>query len=483
MCSLLLSAILLYLFLSRQASPPAVAAIFEKAPSDIRKSVLNTRPSIALPTSDQARYVAYYPHGSFHTQRLALENALTLCRILDRTLLLPPLWIGRSPRWWSGAALRYGLGNSSKAALEHCRDAPPGKMPTMCAGHDQWSQVGWDWMVELEMADVNWVDRWDLSDEWLERPIADGGLGITKDEVYRVTEDKLHDVQITDTASEPIKPYTSVRTLVSMSDLPHRLIHFDSLSGSNRLHLDNDPLLNLRQEIKGSIVVSSSLILNTAKKVSRLLGSSYVAIDARVDGVFEKDAGRNMRASWWELGRRLDIKDSDLEDTEREVWGRCPGWRKSVTGDPDGAYPLPPDRLMDDALASARAARDTPNLPTSQAKLQCARLKHSKTASLPFNTPIFITSSTEEQRTNPALRLFYSTYPCLFTLSTTEIAEVVAQETGVNTVNDLDDYVLSPWLRDWVGSEAAVRGVELVGTNGSAWGKWAEEMVQPIAKQ
>lgn len=370
--------------------------------------------------------------------------------------------------------------------MEHCRDAPPGKIPTMCAGHDQWTQVGWDWMVEVEMADVQWVDRWDFSDEWLERSTAEGGLGVPKDQVYRVIEDKLHDVQFTDTATDTTPPYTELKTLVSISDLPHRVIHFDSLSGSNRLLLESEQLLNLRQEIKGSVVVSNSLILKTAKKVSKLLGPNYVAIDARVDGAFEVEAGRNMRASWWELGRRLGMKDVILEEVEREVWSRSPGWRKSVTGDHDAMYPSPPGRLMDNALESARAARDIPKLPISSispALIQCPRLTHSRTALLPFNAPLFITSSADEPRSNPALRLFYSTYPCLFTLKTSEIAQVIEEDIGSDTINELDDVLLTPWLKEWVGLETAVRGSELVGTNGSAWGKWAEEMVQPIAKQ
>lgn len=353
----------------------------------------------------------------------------------------------------------------------------------MCRGHEEWTQVGWDWMVELEMADVDWVDRWEFSDEWLERSIQEGGLGISKADTYRITEDRLHEVQIADTALEPVAPYTKLRSLASLSDIQHRLIHFDSLAGSNRVLLQGESLLGLRHEIKGSIVISNPLILDTAIKASKLLGPSYASIDARIDGPFETSAGINMRASWWELGRRLGMNDQVLEEAEREVWRRSPGWRKSVTGDHDAVYMDPPGRLMDDALESARAQRDIPKIPASQAQIACPRLKHSKSTLLPFNTPLFLTSSSEEQRSQPALRLFYSTYPCLFTLSTPEISEVVSKAIGSNTVNELDEYVLSPWLRDWVGLEIAVRGSELVGTNGSAWGKWAEEMVQPIAKQ
>jgi hypothetical protein len=52
-------------------------------------------------------------------------------------------------------------------------------------------------------------------------------------------------------------------------------------------------------------------------------------------------------------------------------------------------------------------------------------------------------------------------------------------EKGV--ANGLDGYAMSGWVEKFIGWEVAARSKELVGTNGTAWGKWAEEMVQPIA--
>jgi len=35
------------------------------------------------------KFLSYLPHSGFHNQRIALENALVLARLLNRTLLVP----------------------------------------------------------------------------------------------------------------------------------------------------------------------------------------------------------------------------------------------------------------------------------------------------------------------------------------------------------------------------------------------------------
>ncbi|GAA5903202.1 hypothetical protein JCM8208_002236 [Rhodotorula glutinis] len=41
-----------------------------------------------------ARYLGFLPHSGFHNQRIALQNALLLGKLLNRTVLVPPVWIG-----------------------------------------------------------------------------------------------------------------------------------------------------------------------------------------------------------------------------------------------------------------------------------------------------------------------------------------------------------------------------------------------------
>jgi hypothetical protein len=446
---------------------------------------IDTNPRHRIPISTNVKYLSYYPHGGFHTQRVALENALTLCRLLDRTLLLPPLWIGRQVPWQSHPLLQQALGNTTKLQLGHCRDQSAEDRTSECEGHDQWSQVSWSWLVDLEMTDVKWVDRWDFRDEWVYLSIDKGGLGLIEGDIYNFHQDTEFHNQITESEPErhPHRPYAEQLSLREIKDLSNPLLHFDSLSGTNRLLLTGSDTRWMRNEIRSSVVISNELILGPAKKIAQLLGAysgGYLALDARLDGTFEEFAGLNMRAAWWELGRRQGIDEMDLEQAEREVWSRSPAWRVIVSGNSYGPYQPPPERTIDQAMVDARSQRPTPSLST-ESTIPCPRLLHSKYSLLPLNTPLFLSHSTTDPQSHAALRLFYSTYPCLFTLKST-IREIVDESTKNGLINELDGYEMSAWVEKWIEWEVASRSRELVSTNGTAWGKWAEEMVQPIAK-
>ena len=339
--------------------------------------------------------------------------------------------------------------------------------------------------MDLEMTDVDWVDRWDFNDEWLYLSMDEGGLGLRQGDIYTFPQDtEFHD-QITELEPErhPHRPYIEQLHLGDIRDLPNRLLHFDTLSGTNRLLLSSDKTRWARNEIRSSIVISNGLIIEPAKKVSELLGrynSGYLALDARLDGKLHNSAGTNMRAAWWEFGRRLDIGDMDLEQTEREVWSRSPAWRGIISGDPDGPYKDPPERVIDQTLLDARSHRPERSMSTVS-MIPCPRLLHSKSSLLPFNIPLFLSHSTADPQSQAALRLFYSTYPCLVTLDTPDIRRIVDKSLENGLVNALDGYEMSGWVEKFIGLEVAARSRELVGTNGTAWSKWAEEMVQPIA--
>jgi len=450
--------------------------------STVKPDIIDTNPRHHHPISSEVKYLAYYPHGGFHTQRVALENALTLCRLLDRTLLLPPLWIGRQIPWQTQPTLQHALANATKMTLGHCSHSHE-TLPE-CEGHDEWSQVSWSWLVDLDMTDVDWVDRWDFQDEWLYRSLNDGGLGLGSSDLYTIHQDtEFHD-QITESEPErhPHRPYVEQLSLGDIRDLSNRLLHFDTLFGTNRLLLNTDHTRWIRNEIRSSVVISNGLILGPAKKIAQLLSDSgYLALDARLDGKFKSAAGVNMRAAWWELGRRQGIDDMDLEQSEREVWSRSPAWRVIVSGNSYGPYVTPPEQAVDQVMLDARGRRPQQSHDMSST-IPCPRLLHSRSTLLPLNTPLFISHSTSDPQSHAALRLFYSTYPCLFTLDTPQIRSIVNQSLKQGLVNGLDGYDMSGWVEKWIGWEIAARSRELVVTNETAWGKWAEEMVQPIAK-
>src|SRR5712671_3500841 len=70
------------------------------------------------------RYLAYLPHSGFHNQRIALENALVLARILNRTLLVPPARLGNDlVSYHKFDDLYQLLIHSGKRGLHHCTRA------------------------------------------------------------------------------------------------------------------------------------------------------------------------------------------------------------------------------------------------------------------------------------------------------------------------------------------------------------------------
>ncbi|GAA5859823.1 hypothetical protein JCM1840_006471 [Sporobolomyces johnsonii] len=72
-------------------SEPNVEEVEETGPIPI-----TTLPLPRLPDKDDpnVRYLGFLPHSGYHNQRIALQNALLLGKLLNRTVLVPPVWIG-----------------------------------------------------------------------------------------------------------------------------------------------------------------------------------------------------------------------------------------------------------------------------------------------------------------------------------------------------------------------------------------------------
>ncbi|KAM0749365.1 hypothetical protein T439DRAFT_363921 [Meredithblackwellia eburnea MCA 4105] len=62
-------------------------------PPDVEKEV-KERKKTRRGEDDDEKFMGFLPHSGFHNQRLALQNAFMLGYLLNRTVLLPPVWIG-----------------------------------------------------------------------------------------------------------------------------------------------------------------------------------------------------------------------------------------------------------------------------------------------------------------------------------------------------------------------------------------------------
>ena len=78
---------------------PKLQAQHEKEPQVLhpysRMVRIRRKSKHPLPAIDPNGYISCYPHSGMNNQRLILEHALITAKILNRTLILPPLYFGR----------------------------------------------------------------------------------------------------------------------------------------------------------------------------------------------------------------------------------------------------------------------------------------------------------------------------------------------------------------------------------------------------
>ncbi|KAF9580209.1 hypothetical protein BGW38_003244, partial [Lunasporangiospora selenospora] len=67
------------------------------------------------------KFLTFLPHSGFHNQRSELENALLLARLLNRTLIMPKVYLGPPMPWLTFPQLHSRLLYQTKIGLEHCR--------------------------------------------------------------------------------------------------------------------------------------------------------------------------------------------------------------------------------------------------------------------------------------------------------------------------------------------------------------------------
>lgn len=227
------------------------------------------------------------PHGGFHEQRVALENALLLAKILDRTLLLPPLFLSTHPTpYLPSRSLVKELQAKSKDDLKHCRDfRPTDTLPLECLDYLESTQLSWDYLVDIQglKSGVRIVDRWDMSMSALRE-----SFGITQKNMYFYHDTEAFEWRIYDNPSSTRALEGYVKRL-NVGELRRRtnarLIHFGSLFGRTRIWAEMKTTLEFGEFIKKRTLISNQAILDAADELVDKMGGeqSFVAVHVGKD--------------------------------------------------------------------------------------------------------------------------------------------------------------------------------------------------------
>ncbi|KAH8115787.1 hypothetical protein DFH11DRAFT_1688417 [Phellopilus nigrolimitatus] len=343
----------------------------------------------------------------------------------------------------------------------HCADASSWKtLPVECTDYYDYTMVPWNWLSNITTlaADQPLIQRWNMSDAWLCEI-----LGITANETFLVKDNSPYQFRFVD--ADPLDmPGSRFEDTVSMSllsQLPHRLIQVGSLFGSSRLRLRRHRNMDIRKEVRQSMVFTNEILLDLAQTIKTKMGGEYVAAHIRLgDGHFERNAERNVRLIWWKLVRELlGIHEDVALDLELKL---------------TNSSTLSPPTLPVN-LASLRTPH--PPLPALPSvilpELTCHRPWYQNPRLAVLNTPLFISTDVADPASHALLRRFFETFPCTFVLAdfADETAALARLKSGY------DGLMLKDFLVPFLDAIVAGNAHQLAATEGSTFSQFVQDVL------
>lgn len=477
----------------------------------------------ALPPTN--RFLAYSPHSGYHNQRISLENAMTLAFMLDRTLLVPPVWLGHAIPYISFDKLGRRLAMASKDGLDRCKDYGDGgsedPIPRECEGYCSWTQVSWEFLVDLSDARqvLPMQDRWNQSEEWLQEEL---GLrrgkpkGGEKRDVFHLKDDVMYQYRFYDSPDDD-EPLAKFENRLDVGKLAkdtkdYKLLHVGSMFGTSRMRVQQEDNFDARSIFRRSMIFKNDLLDGITTTIRDRLGGSgnYYGLHLRVgDGIFQKDAAKNMAGVWTSLCvNKMKMAEglcaslaaaaeatSDRKLKPRQLVQSTPtasaasplalttetvSLIKRANSRPqrDGAYnhaPLP-------RLATIRTRADSPLAES----LTCRGELHTDEDLLPFNQPLFIATDSKIPTADRHLAIFFKMFPCTFVLgdfaSTSPVnSELVDQIAELNGLRNQEDKVpLAQFLYPQLDAQIAAWGRGLLGTPQSTYSRFAIDVLHQM---
>ncbi|KAF8496266.1 hypothetical protein F5888DRAFT_1614906 [Russula emetica] len=414
------------------------------------------------------RYLAYLPHSGFHNQRIALENALTLARILNRTLLVPPIRLGNNPiSYHNFDDLRRFLILSGKRGLHHCSNvASHVSPPPECWDYFDYTHVSWDWLVDLSSiaAEQPLFHHETLTYPWLESPPLDRDTLTLKDQ----TAYDFRYVDYTPARDAPAHPrYLMACPISSLAASRLPLIQLGSLFGSARLHLTDHGNMATRTAIRERMRFTN-LHLGTASTaaVNALGGQdAFLAAHVRVsNGPFNALRERTVRSIWYRLVacalRSVNASAGIAEIHELE----------NLLVPTNGVLPPPAQEpLVDSAPPIVVPLGGV--MPRS-VQVRCTGKPHREPKLVPLNVPLFVATDVEDALVLAPLR---AAFPCMILLR--DLAEIPEVRRLDRLVSADDGVRLGSFLAPLLDAAIVAQAWAVVGTDGSTFSTYVEDLL------
>ncbi|KAF8936679.1 hypothetical protein EDD21DRAFT_433917 [Dissophora ornata] len=473
------------------------------------------------PPAEGEKFLAYLPHSGFHNQLIALENALLLAAYLNRTLLLPPLYMGRKKEalvWTPPQRLLDQWASRNRTNVEYCRDVDPASLPQRsreelkvmteeqkriedeCRVYHAWTMVPWTYFLDIpktlagvvgvggQTEPIRVFDRPVMSLEWLTEhlqikdPIQD--IYIMNDTArydYRIVDDSLVDYGV----KPEFDPSTAGMTLeeiayreryertVLLTDLerrPEKVLHLQSLFARDRVETSTDGHRALQSYILHGLEIWNKVILEATSLAEKQIdvwrvetgraAPGFLGVHFRTrDRLFEREAQKNLQriVSW--TGGMEELNKKYLKNYV--VNNKSAAESRTPPQSPESPAEDDPEMSV-----TSPDALEQESVPTFLERCQ---------GSPPGSPMVFMATDVFEPRRAPLLLEFLEQYPCTmflsdFTDSVTIIEEVRNPVDGVR----MFEYIIS--LTD---ANLAAKGREFRGTDKSTFTNYIKDYLWP----
>ncbi|ORZ20603.1 hypothetical protein BCR42DRAFT_476188 [Absidia repens] len=272
------------------------------------------------------KYLTYLPHSGLSNQRIELANALLMASILDRTLIIPPAFLGRVIGWnrkWRSMAQSFEWRTTPKDFDTLCPTIRTSQRPSSyvesnkCQSYHDSGVIQWS-----DLHDLNSLRPY-VSFQYSNIISLDhltSSLGLCGQEVrydWRVYEDDKvrHDLHRSHRNyvlnSRGRKEYFHLTSWKDWQQRPEKLLYLGSIFGVTRLNVVHSDHLALKNRIaKALIYRMDSPLGKTASLIVEeyLARSAYLAVHFRTaDKMFSKDLDIHMRNTSQKIEQTLAL--------------------------------------------------------------------------------------------------------------------------------------------------------------------------------
>ena len=411
-----------------------------------------------IPGGPDEKFLAYLPHSGFHNQRIAFENSLVLARLLNRTLLAPPIRLATKPlHYLKFDALYHTIALSNKLGLRHCSQVPLHiPLPLECADYSEYTHISWDWLMNLTEVKRRQriFQRWNMTHAWIQ-----DRLGVTDADTLTIKDSSIYQYRFLDTTADVSPPDHKFIESLYISHLAactKRLIQVGTLFGSSRLRLKNKANVSLRSTIRQSMNFSNPMLVDAARSIAQSLGFQYIGVHLRVtDGQFRTLRKHNVRMVWQNVMHVLKYSPEQVESLERIFHNQS---KVTALADFGGTG-------VDLSLARRRQPRAY--------RMRCREPIYVDPGLEQLNTPLYISTDAKESEKTMLFSIFHETFPCIFYAS--DFPGAIAPL--MNIRNSDDDIPLGGFLLPFLDAMVLGYAKTVVGTNGSTFTRFVQDVL------